>query len=196
MPRSLLLLCLVSTADAPAAAQSHAPASAPFGTISISVGATTLAAQSDNLDAWDASPGLEVRALFPFYAGSVELGANQAAFDARLETLPGFRARYVFIGWGLIARPVARLAWRTGARLGVYDLQFEDESIPDYARSENEVGSELVTELTVGIGNGWDVSAGAGGRVVFTEPRIRQLTIAAGIRRTFVSPEWLRDFLD
>ncbi|MGE5927741.1 MAG: hypothetical protein ACM357_10330 [Gemmatimonadota bacterium] len=167
-----------------------------FGSIGVSASATAHAALSRNLDPWDAGPGLELRAVFPFYEGTVELGASQSSFDSREAGVPGFRARFLFIGWGLGARALDGLTWRTGIRLGVYDLQFDDPAIPDYARSENEVATELVGDLGFGVGRGWSLIAGAGGRVVFTAPRMRQLTVTAGLRRSFVTPEWLRDFFD
>lgn len=196
MPRSFLLLCFLHIMRSAGYAQSPLPGAVPFGTIALSAGATANVQRSANLDAWDASPGVELRALFPFYAGSVELGVAQSSFDPRSDVVPGFRGRYFFVGWGVAMRPVSRLAWRTGARLGVYDFQFDDDAIPEYARSENEAGSELVTELDLGLGRGWSVAAGAGGRIVFTSPRMRQLSISGAIRRSFISPEWLRDFLD
>ena len=196
MHRSLLLLLLIPLAAPAAGAQSRQPGSIPFGTIALSLAAAGVAERSGNLDGWEPSPGFEVRALFPFHAGSVEFGAAQTSFDSHIDGVPGFRARYVFIGWGAAARPIARVAWRTGVRLGVYDLQFDDETIPDYARSENEIATELVSDLAFDLGRRWSLLGGAGGRVVFTRPRMRQLTVTVGVRRTFDSPEWLRDFLD
>ena len=189
-------LALLVGGSIPASAQSPPQRPVAFGTMAISIGVVIDAARSADLRSWHTDPGFEVRALFPFYAGSAELGMAQSAFDPRSESVPGFRARYLFIGWGAALRPIPRLAWRSGARLGIYDLQFDDDELPEYARSENEVGTELVTELDLGLGRGWSVAAGAGGRVVFTAPRIRQLSVSAALRRTFVSPEWLRDFLD
>lgn len=197
MPRPAhFLSAFLIGASVPASAQAPPPEQTPFGTMALSLGAVADVRRSANLGGWDSGAGFEVRALFPFHAGSVEVGAAQSSYDSRFDGVPGFRARYVFMGWGLAARPVHRLTWHTGARLGVFDFQFDDESIPDYARSENEVASELVAGLDLGLGNGWSVAAGAGGRVVFTQPRMRQLTLTAALRRTFVSPAWLREFLD
>ena len=190
----LLLLLSLAVAAFPAEAQS--PSSVPFGTVSLSLGAVLDARRSANLEGWESSPGIEFRALFPFYAGTVEFGVAQSSLDSRIADVPDFCARYIFIGWGAALRPVRRLGWRTGARLGVYDLQFDDASLPEYAQSENEVATELVTELDAQLGRGWSAIGSAAGRLVFTEPRIRQLTLSAGLRRTFASPEWLRDFLD
>jgi hypothetical protein len=196
MLRRIALLVLAVAASSPAGAQSPPPRRAAFSTVAVSLGVTHDAARSVELRNWDADPGVELRLLFPFHAGSAELGVVQSSFEPRSDAVPGFRGRYFFVGWGGSVRLASRLAWRTGARVGVYDFQFDDDAIPDYARSENEVGSELVTELDFGLGRGWSVAAGAGGRVVFTTPRMRQLSISAAVRRTFVSPEWLRDFLD
>ena len=191
-PGLLPLLLLATTA--PALAQS--PDSTAFGTVTMSLGMALDVARSANLERWHPSPGIEARVRFPFYAGSVELGATQATFDSQDGDIPGFRARYIFVGWGVGVGPVSRLTWRTGARLGVYDLQFDDESLADYVRSENETATEIVTELELALSRDWSAAAGMGGRLVFTEPRLRQLTLTAAIRRALVTPEWLRDFLD
>src|SRR5688500_12387054 len=132
MPRPGTLLLLMITASSAQAQGSPAPAKA-FGTLSLSLGAAFDGRRRDNLERWHPSPGVEVRALLPFSAGSVELGVVQSTFAASAGDIPGFRARYRFIGWGAWARPVPRIGWRTGGPLGVYDLQFDDESLPDYA---------------------------------------------------------------
>ena len=196
MSRSCAILFVLAATGTAADAQSNVTSRVPFETVSVSLGAAIDVRRSANLNGWDPSPGIDVRALFPFYAGTVELGATQSSFESTIAAVPGFRARYIFVGWGAGLRPVRPLTWRAGARLGVYDLQFDDETLPDYTRSENEFAAELVSDLDMAIGRGWSIVAGGGGRVVFTEPRMRQFTISAAVRRTFISPEWLRDFLD
>lgn len=195
MPSTGIRLLLLSSAMVvPAVARSQA--STPFGTIALSLGSAVEIDRSANLASWDGAPGIEARVLFPFYAGNVELGATQSSYSSNVAGVPGFRARYVFIGWNAGARPAQRLVVRGGTRLGVYDLQFDDESLPDYSRSENEVAAEITTEIDLGLGDRWSAVVGAGGRLVFTQPRMRQLSLTLALRRTFDTPEWLRDFLD
>jgi hypothetical protein len=196
MGRRLPIVVFCLSAAAPAVLGAQEPAAAPFGTVGISLSATAHADLSDNLGTWDAGPGVELRALLPFYAGSIELGASQSTFDSRAPAVPGFRARYIFVGWGAGVRPASRLLLRAVTRLGVYDLQFDSEDLPSYARSENEVATELGAEADVALGGGWSVIGGGAGRLVLTEPRMRQFVVSAGARRTFTSPRWLRDFLD
>ncbi len=192
--RLLRLLLLLVVMAIPAVA--HSQSSTPFGTVALSLGSALEIDRSSNLASWDGAPGIEARVLLPFYLGSVELGATQSSYRSIVAGVPGFRARYVFIGWNAGARPARRLVARAGTRIGVYDLQFDDESLPDYSRSENEVAAELMTEIDLGLGRRWSAVAGAGGRIVFTEPRMRQLSLSLALRRTFAAPEWLRDFLD
>lgn len=192
--RLLRLLLLLVVMAIPAVA--HSQSSTPFGTVALSLGSALEIDRSSNLVSWDGAPGIEARVLLPFYLGSVELGATQSSYRSIVAGVPGFRARYVFIGWNAGARPARRLVARAGTRIGVYDLQFDDESLPDYSRSENEVAAELMTEIDLGLARRWSAVAGAGGRIVFTEPRMRQLSLSLALRRTFAAPEWLRDFLD
>jgi hypothetical protein len=193
--RRLRLLLLLAMMAPPGTARSQS-SSTPFGTVALSIGSAVEVERSANLARWDGARGIEARALFPFYAGSVELGATQSSYSSNVTGVPGFRARYVFVGWNAGARPARRLVVRAGTRLGVYDLQFDDETLPDYSRSENEVAAEVTTEADLGLGRRWSAVAGAGGRLVFTEPRMRQLSLSLALRRTFDTPEWLRDFLD
>jgi hypothetical protein len=188
------LALLLAMMFLPAIARSQS--STPFGTVALSIGSALEVERSANLASWDGAPGVEARVLFPFYAGSVEFGATQSSSRSKVAGVPGFRARYVFVGWNAGVHPARRLVVRAGTRLGVYDLQFDDETLPDYGRSENEVAAEVTTEADLEMGRRWSAVAGAGGRVVFTEPRMRQLSLTLALRRTFDTPEWLRDFLD
>src|SRR5688572_20379671 len=158
--RLLRLPLLLAMMAHPAIAR--AQSSTPFGTVALSIGSALDVERSANLASWDGAPGFEARVLFPFYAGSVEFGATQSSYRSKVAGVPGFRARYVFIGWNAGARPAQRLVVRAGTRLGVYDLQFDDETLPDYSRSENEVAAEVTSEVDLGLGRRWSAVAGAG----------------------------------
>ncbi|HEU5051031.1 MAG TPA: hypothetical protein VFU00_11935 [Gemmatimonadales bacterium] len=194
--RFLAPIILAAASASLADAQAPAASRVPFGTISPSLALAGELARSSSLDPWEPAPGFQLLVRAPFYAGAVELGVQQLSHDSRRAGIPGFRARYVFVGWALDATPLPRLTLAPGLRFGIYDMQFDDESLPDYAESENEMAAALTAEAAYLIGGKWSGVAGLDARLVFTEPRMRQLGFTAGLRYTLASPEWLRDFLD
>ncbi|HLS47827.1 MAG TPA: hypothetical protein VK012_04865 [Gemmatimonadales bacterium] len=200
--RPVLIVSLALAVPATLASQGRAHAPAPFSTIALSVAGVEQAGGNRELDAWDPNPGIELRALFPFYAGSAEIGFHQQTFASRLPGIPGFRGRFIFAGWGWDVRamrplrPLRPLRLRVGLRVGMYDFQFDDASLPPYSRNENEIATSLGVEAGWTLGNGWEVVAAGRGRMVMTEPRMRQVVLAAGLGRRFTTPAWLREFLD
>jgi hypothetical protein len=191
----LASIALAAAYASPAHAQSPA-ARVPFGTISPSLALAGELARNASLDPWEPSPGFELVVRTPFYAGSVALGVQQLSHESGRTGVPGFRARYVFVGWSYELAPLPRLTVAPGLRVGIYDMQFDDESLPAYARSENEMAAALSAEAAYPIRGRWSAVAGLDARLVFTEPRMRQLGVTAGLRYAFASPEWLRAFLD
>lgn len=190
----VVLLLLGALASAPGRAQQQ-PAT-PFETIGLTLSVVDNVNRNRFHDYWSPNVGAELAAETPFYLGHIELGIEQVGFDARRPDVPGYRARYVFIGWGADVAPAAALRWRFGARLGNYGMRFDDESLPAYRRGESELGTDLATRLAWRVAPAWQLSVSGRYRVVLTEPRIRHAYLAAGVTRTFDSPRWLRDFLD
>lgn len=191
--RGIPLVVLGLAAAAPLAGQQRP---APFETLGVTLAAVGNVNRNFFHETW--GPGLGVAAAIelPFYAGHAELGAEQLTFDSRVSGVPGFRARYLFVGWGLETPVRRRFRWRNGLRLGSYMMRFEDESLPDHRRHESEVGLELGSRLGWSPIARWQFSVAGQYRLILTEPTIRHVYLTAGVTRTFGTPQWLRDFLD
>ena len=194
--RPVVIVSLALAAPGALTSQEREPGPEPFSTIGFTIAGIAQASANRELDAWVSDPGFELRALFPFYAGPAEIGLHQQTFDARIAGVPGFRGRFIFAGWGWDVRAARSLRLRVATRLGVYDFQFDAASLPSYSQSENEIATSAGAEAAWALGGGWEVMAAARGRIVLTEPRMRQFVLAAGVGRTFTTPSWLRDFLD
>jgi len=75
-------------------------------------------------------------------------------------------------------------------------MRFDDSSLPDYRRNENELGTEIASQVGWRPAAPWELAVSARYRTVLTEPRIRHLNLAVTATRDFRTPRWLRDFLD
>jgi len=188
-----ILVVLGLAAVAPLAGQQRP---APFETLGVTLAAVGNLNRNSFHDTWDPGLGVAAAIELPFYAGHAELGGEQLTFDSRVPGVPGFRARYLVVGWGLETPVRRRFRWRNGLRLGSYMMRFDDESLPDDRRHESEVGLELGSRLGWSPVGRWQLSVAGQYRLILTEPTIRHVYLTAGVTRTFGTPQWLRDFLD
>ena len=191
--RTILLVIATSLVPVATAAQ-HRPAA--FETIGISVSVLANVNRNSFHDIWQPGTGAELRLSAPFYAGTVEAGVDQLSFESEAVAVPGFRSRFIFIGWGLHVVRQAPIRWSAGARLGTYTMHFDDNTLPDYRRSENELGTELTTQVGWRFTPAWEAAISGRFRTVLTEPRIRHLNVAVTLTRDLRTPRWLRDFLN
>lgn len=147
---------------------------------------------------WRADLGGEATAALPFYAGDIELGLQQMHFDARAGDVPGFRARLLFLGWRDNLYASRRLSWQAGARVGIYAMRFDGDTIPSFRRNESELGLAARTGLAYGIDRGgrWRAHVTAAYQAVLVSPRLEQKILSAGLSRRFSSPSWLRGALE
>jgi hypothetical protein len=189
--RNLRILLVIAFPGSPLSAQTQA-----FESITPTLAVTGIAASNDFGNHWSSAPGIAATIESPFYAGHAELGIDFMTFDARDPAVPGFSARYLFVGWGLEAKPMARLALKQTLRLGTYAMHFDAASLPASARNESEMALDLVSRVAWRAAGPWQLSVSGQYRTVLTDPLIRHLYLSAGISRSFTSPEWLRDFLD
>ncbi len=170
-------------------------ATAPFETVGLSLAAVANVNRTGFHDLWHPGPGGEIAAAAPFYLGWVELGAERMSFDGRGDN-PDYRAWFVFAGWGLDLGLLRRLRWEPGLRVGNYAMRFSGAAIPEDRRAESEFGAEAVSRVVWEFAPAWDLLLTGRYRAVLTDPGIRHAFAAVGVRRTFGTPRWLRDFLD
>lgn len=167
---------------------------AAFGTIGVSLAVVANANRTGFHDLWRPAIGAELALAAPFYAGRVELGAERMKFAGRGD-VPDYRAWFLFAGWGPDIG-LGPLRWEPGVRVGTYAMAFTGPGVPDDRRSESELGVEAVSHLAWAPLPAWQLVLTGRYRAVFTHPEIRHAFAAIGVRRTFLTPRWLRDFLD
>ena len=187
------LLCALVAPAPTAIAQQRA---APFETLDLSIELLTDIHQGTFQRDWSPGPALGIGLALPFYLGSVELGAQLARPSARQVALPDFRSLFVYAGWSGTQQFGRQLRAEAGVRAGIVGLSFDVDTIPAFRQHESEPAVTARGALRWTPRDPWFTEAAVAWHSVFTEPRIEQIFLSAGVGRRFRTPTWLRDFLD
>lgn len=191
----LAFLLVLAAASSPTAGSAQARPS-PFETLDLSLSFLADVSHGTLHDYWSPGPAVAVAVALPFYAGRVETGLQYAHPEGLDGEVPGFRSLFLYAGWGGGRGLGTRLRVEGGARFGVLVMRFDGDSIPEFQRSESELGVAVRTSLRWTLGGAWYTEASAIYQSVLTQPRMEQVFVSGGLGRRFGTPRWLRDFLD
>ena len=187
------LLCVL-VAPAPTATAQQRPA--PFETLDLSIELLADIQQARLQRHWSPGPALGLGLAFPFYLGNIELGVQLSRPSARQVCLPDFSSLFVYVGWSGTRKLGRRLQAQAGLRAGIVGLSFDVDTIPAFRQYEREPAVTARGGLRWTPRDTWFTEAAVAWHSVFTEPRIEQIFLSAGVGRRFRTPTWLRDFLD
>lgn len=193
MPRSTLVALALALLPAALPGQARP---APFETLDL--GLTVLADVNRGVlqRRWSPGPAVGLGVTTPFYLGWFELGAQYAHPTALRNDVPGFRSLFVYAGWGGGRDLSSRLAAFGGIRIGVMAMRFDGDTLPAFRRRESELGVAGRALLRWTFAGPWFVEGSVSYQSILTHPHMEQVFLAAGVGRRFVTPAWLRDFLD
>jgi hypothetical protein len=189
------LLCAL-IASAPTATAQQQQRSAAFKTLDLSIELLADINQGTLQRDWSPGPGLGIGIALPFYLGNAELGVQLARPSARQAPLPDFRSLFVYAGWSGTRELGRQLRAQAGVRAGIVGLSFDGDNIPAFRQHESEPAVAARGSLRWTPRDSWFTEAAVAWHSVFTEPRIEQIFLSAGVGRRFRTPKWLRDFLD
>lgn len=195
MARVLVLMLAFSLAPSALPAQTR-PSAAPFETIDL--GLTLLGDLADGAmqGRWSPGPAVGLGMSMPFHLGSIETGLQYAHPSARRDVVPGFRSLLAYVGWGGGHDLGRGFTAGAGLRVGIMAMRFDGDTIPEFRRSESELGIATRVVLRWMPRRAWFTEVGLSYQSVLTTPRMEQVFLSAGVGRRFTSPEWLREFLD
>jgi hypothetical protein len=189
----LTVLCCLRPAAAGLAAQQRPM---PFETVDLSIELLGDVHQGTFQRDWSTGPTFGARAALPFYAGSVELGAQLAHPSPRRVALPDFRSLFVFAGWSGTRALGPTLRAELGLRAGLVGLSFDVDTLADFRRHESEPALAARAAVRWAPRGPWFVEGAAAWHSVFTRPKIEQVFLSGAVGRRFRTPTWLRNFLD
>src|SRR5688572_6957883 len=174
----LVLLTLIAACSdsspfalSPAFAQT---VSSRLETLDVGIGVYSDANHGMFHDFWDPGTGLEVFLAFPFYVGRLRLGVQQFQNDALAEAV-GFRSRYFHVGFDLGMPFAGGARLRAGPEVGIYHMWFDDETIPEFSRSESEFAVGAGTGFDLFPSRRWGIALVGRYQAVLTERRIHRV---------------------
>ena len=174
-------------------AQAQAPPR-PFSEVALYAGGSLQTASRSLHDFFHASPGFDVAASTPFYAGVAGLDVSLRRYTARPdEAQENFWAVPVTLRWGLRLPARTRLRAEGAARLGTLFMHFSSGSPGQRVESELLMGVDA--GLALRFARAWSVVAGMRYEHVLTSTRIHVWHVRVGIRRRFDAPSWLQTLL-
>ena len=146
---------------------------------------------------WSPGPAIGLGLAFPFYLGNVDLGLQVAQPSGRHdETVPDFSSLFLYVGWSGSHELGRRFQAEAGVRAGIVGLGFDVDTVPEFRQYEREPALSARGALRWTPRDPWFTVAAVAWHSVFTEPKIEQIFLSAGVGRRFRTPTWLRDFLD
>lgn len=85
-----------------------------------------------------------------------------------------------------------------GAGAGIYEFRFDDdEDIKSEAeKTEREFAIKIISGLSFDISPEWSTGLNLVYTHIYTRRKIELLNISAGIRKSFSTPEWLKEILE
>lgn len=168
----------------------------PFQTTTINVYIAGEVGNTSFHERWAPKTGGRIELEMPFYSGESRLGVHLFKNSAKQEDVPGFRATYVYLGWGGTLGLGRLLAWSNGVNVGDFFMDFAETPFEDVKETESELGFGIDSRLAFVPQSPWSASVGVEYRVVLTNRRLEYLFVSLGIGRRFETPGWLREFLE
>lgn len=200
--RTLALLCCVAALVPAVRAQE-----APFSRIGVRVAGVASAVETRFHDRWETAPGPSGAVWMPFYLGDVEAGIHMHRHDAhpgQAETLPGFDARYLYLGWSVPVVEAGRLRAAPGVRLGNYAMTFDDVEVEPngstiwigYDLEESEVAAAATLRLDARVTDALHVHLQGIAQRVFTSTRTDFVWLEAGLSYSIRAPRLVREVFE
>ena len=146
---------------------------------------------------WDPKYGAEGFINTPFYFGNIQLGVSYMPFKSRSSNQPDFKSYLFYLQWGYTFNLISNFELSINGLIGIYQMNFDENStaVASGQLTEREFSAGLSTSLSYTFFNSWRINLNANYIRIFTHTRINLIFIAAGITKSYSSPDWLKDFL-
>ena len=168
-----------------------------FSTISFGINAVKDFHEGSFQKDWEPQLGIEGYFNTPFYLGTFYTGITYSAFGSKVNGAPDFRMFFFFIQWEYKVQLTRGINFALGGRTGLSEMRFEENDIVSDKNllNETEFTAGIVARIGVEIASDWQFNLSANYIDIFTYPRMYSLYLGAGISKSFVTPDWLKDFL-
>lgn len=156
---------------------------------------------------WESSPGFHLAARTNYHAGNLEAGLRYTDYNVKNPNYgeADFSSYFIYIGWEYPLKLFRGLTLAPGLRFGNNYMNFDNSKIYPPTGSwgeypfdshESEFAYEIFSRLEYTIGNSpWHLHTGFSYNRTLTYHPLSVGLISFGISRSFVTPSWLKNFL-
>lgn len=145
-------------------------------------------------DDWSAKTGAQVEIAANVARGELGLAVGYLGYDATTGK-PPFTATLFTLAWMVPVTRVAGVELSAGARLTDLKMEFDDPSIVEGLRTEEEVMLGAIGRARLPLGRKFSAFIDGSYGVLMLHTKTPVALIHAGIERTMRNPGWLRDIL-
>lgn len=142
---------------------------------------------------WNAGHGGSFNFATNFYAGEISIGINYLPFSSLENNRPDFKSYYFFLGWSQKIRLISSINVGVGAKLGSFNMIFEDNTLSEFEKNESEFAIGAFTTMELGITDHISIFAGTEITNVFTNKQLKFWNAYSGLTYTINTPSWLKN---
>ncbi len=146
---------------------------------------------------WQPNTGFELYIGSPFYYGNIQIGFHYLPFSGKRIQQTSFNSLYFYLHWEKEWNFLRSLHCSIGGRIGFFQMYFDREfpDIDEQLVKEQEFATGLCSSLCYSLSSKWRIYVNGVFLKIYTYKEIRHTYFSIGIRWTFHTPKWLRNFL-
>ncbi|MBT8379956.1 MAG: hypothetical protein KJN64_12085 [Ignavibacteria bacterium] len=169
-----------------------------FETFSIGINYQSNINQNDFHKYWLAEGGIEGYFAAPFYFGTTQFGLTYTSFSAKSDQQPDFESFLFYLQWGYKFNLLANFSLAFNTSTGLFQMNFDDFDleVDPGLLSERELVMGVNTVISYTFYKDWNINFQLLYLHVFTHKKIELVNLSLGISKTFLSPKWLKEFLN
>lgn len=146
---------------------------------------------------WRPGNGFEFYAKSPFYYGNAQIGFIYMPFTGTRIPNSSFDSVYLYLHWDRGWNLYRALSFSMGGRLGFYQMFFDrdDQGMDANLAYEQEFAVGFCSGVGCALPDNWRITMNFVSLKIYTCKRIRHTLFALGIDKAYLTPSWLRKFL-
>ncbi len=168
----------------------------PFSTIGINASFNRSISIEDLDEFWEADYGVSVRFETPFYFSHVSLGLDYTKFTSKKNLQPDFNSFFLSMMLNRKLDLFSGTNISAGIKFGTFIMLFDDTDATEFESTESELAIGANVKFEAPILKNIRLYLSTDFTTVFTNKRMKLWDASGGIIYTFVTPKWLKDFLE
>lgn len=166
--------------------------------IYISISPLKTFSNSDFENYWKSNPGVLTEFRFDHHIGQLGAGLSLMKFSAKDNVTLGFYGVDYYFLYRNQIELITDFNLILGFDFGIFEFRFDDADFIQSSaeRNEREFAFKLVSGFNYNISKSWGVELGIGYSKVYTKKNIELFSLRIVLVKSFIAPDWIKDFLE